>query len=82
MLIIKIKTHRDYLRMSSNEVNRICINTEDITRWREDMNFMRSLRTSEMFLPREHKIHISECVFFLLYRQNYRTESKPQTLYM
>ena len=42
---------------------------EDITRWREDMNFMfewqeqyltseRSERVKILFLPREHKIHI------------------------
>ena len=56
---------------------------EDITRWREDMNFMfewqeqyltneRSERV-RLFLPREHKIHIFEptCnVLFTIWRLN------------
>ena len=32
---------------------------EDITRWREDMNYERAQRVSKiLFLPRENKIHI------------------------
>ena len=58
---------------------------EDITRWREDMNFMfewqEQYLTSErservrysVFLPREHKIHIFEptCnVLFIIWKTN------------
>ena len=33
---------------------------EDITLWREDMNFMLSGKNNILFMPREHKIHIFE----------------------
>ena len=59
----------------SNRPQVSVVYTEDITRWREDMNFMfewqEQYLTSE-FLPREHKIHIFEqtCnVLFIIWRK-------------
>jgi len=50
---------------------------EDITRWREDMNFMFEWQEQYeiLFLPREHKTHIFEptCnVLFIIWRLNKR----------
>ena len=47
-----------------------CKEIEDITRWREDMNFMSSGKnnTSEiLFLPRKHKNHIFELTCNVLF---------------
>ena len=43
---------------------------EDITRLREDMDFMFEWQEQILFLPREHKIHIFELpcnVFFIIW---------------
>ena len=50
---------------------------EDITRWREDMNFM-----FEWHLPREHKIHIFELtcnVLFIIWRNQFNKSKRRES---
>ena len=44
----------------------LAIDIEDITRWREDMNFMFEWQ-EQLLLPREHKIHIFELTRNILF---------------
>ena len=80
----RIESHL-FTSLISNLENAIKVSyIEDITRWREDMNFMfewqEQYLTSEiLFLPREHKIHIFEptCnVLFIIWRQNIQQKQK------
>ena len=53
---------------------------EDITRWREDMNFMFDFEI--LFLPREHKIHIFEptCnVLFIIWRNQFNKSKRRES---